>query len=181
MLITALTAPCIVVCSSNGRGIFDMEIRKSLARTFSMLLSISSCACSATSPNDAHIPAESETRANTTSAYSCESGSQACNRMESAAIEMRAIENEIVKMSAVAYGNYLADDPEYVKDIEDYLSKSDKAWASYRDAQCQLEPYINGMSRREISNIAEQCKLERTEHRISELKGLLTTVKSNLE
>lgn len=158
-----------------------MAIRKLSARAFFLLLSISSGACSATSPNDAHTPVESEARANATSAHSCESESPACKRMESAAIEMRAIENEIVKMSAAAYSSYLADDPEYIKDIESYLSESDKAWTSYRDAQCQLEPYINGMSRREISNIAEQCKLERTEHRISELKELLTTVKSNLE
>lgn len=158
-----------------------MEIRKSLARTFSLLLSFFSCACSATIPNDAHTSVESETRAKAIAAYSCESESQACKQLESAAIEMRAIESEIVKISAMAYGSYLADDPEYVKDIENYLNESDKAWTSYRDAQCQLEPYINGMSRREISNIAEQCKLERTEHRIAELKGLLTTVKSNLE
>ena len=77
------------------------------------------------------------------------------------------------------YAGYLADDPEYVEDIEKYLSESAKAWTSYRDAQCQLEPYINGMSRRGISSIAEQCKLDRTERRILELEGLLTAVKSN--
>lgn len=158
-----------------------MEVRKSMPSAFFLLLSISSSACSATRPNDAHAPAESETRANTNTAYGCESESQACKRIKSAAIEMRAIEDEIVKLSAAAYRSYLADDPEYVKDIENYLSESDKAWTSYRDAQCQLEPYIDGMSRPEISNIAEQCKLEKTERRISDLKELLTTVKSNLE
>ena len=158
-----------------------MDIRKSLTRTFPLLLSFFSCACSATSQNDAHASVEPETRAKAIVAYSCESEPQICKQLESAAIEMRAIESEIVKISAVTYSSYLADDPEYVKDIENYLNESDKAWTSYRDAQCQLEPYINGMSRREISSIAEQCKLERTERRISELKGLLTTVKSNLE
>lgn len=152
-----------------------------MPRVFPLLLSFFSCACSATGPNDADTSVESETRAKPIAAYSCESESQACEQLERATIEMRAIESEIVKMSAVAYGSYLADDPEYVKDIENYLNESEKAWISYRDAQCQLEPYINGMSRREISNIAEQCKLERTERRISELKGLLATVKSNLE
>lgn len=158
-----------------------MEIGKSLPCISTLLLSFFSCACSATGPNNAHTSVESETRAKPMAAYSCESESQACKQLVIATIEMRAIESEIVKMSEVAYGSYLADDPEYVKDIENYLNESDKAWTSYRDAQCQLEPYVNGMSRREISNIAELCKLERTGHRISELKGLLTTVKSNLE
>lgn len=152
-----------------------------MPRISPLLLSFFSCACSATGPSDAHTSVESETRKKTIAAHSCESESQACKQLESATVEMRAIESEIVKISAVAYSSYLADDPGYVKDIENYLNESDKAWASYRDAQCQLEPYIDGMSRREISNIAEQCKLEKTERRISDLEELLTTVKSNLE
>lgn len=93
--------------------------------------------------------------------------------------KMHKQEDEILKISTKVYESYLAEDPEYINDIQQYLDESNKAWSSYRDAQCQLEPYINGMSRKEISNIAEQCRLERTEHRISELEGLLTILKSN--
>lgn len=94
---------------------------------------------------------------------------------------MHELEGQIQKISAKVYASYLVEDPEYVGDIERHLGRSSKAWNSYRDEQCQLESYINGMSRREIGGIAEQCRLERTKRRISELEGLLTTLKSNQE
>ena len=164
-----------------------MRTGKSLARAFfaSSLLGIFSCACSATSPNDAYIATEADNHGKAaaldgdTSSDSCEGKSQACKQMQMATMKMHKLESEIINISAEAYGEYLADDPEYVKDIENYLRESGRAWRSYRDAECLLEPYINGMSRREIGSIAEQCKLERTERRIFELEGLLTTVKSN--
>lgn len=164
-----------------------MRTGKPLTRAFfaSSLLGIFSCACSATSPNDADIATEADNHRRATasdgdtSSDSCEGESQACKQMQMATMKMHKLEIEIINISAEAYGEYLADDPEYVKDIENYLRESGKAWRSYRDAECLLEPYINGMSRREIGSIAEQCKLERTERRIFELEGLLTTVKSN--
>jgi len=90
-------------------------------------------------------------------------------------------ETEIQKYSVVSYKNYLIDDPDYVNDLDVFLRESGKAWASYRDSQCQLEPYINGISRREFANCVEQCRLERTLSRIVELQGLLATLKSNQE
>jgi uncharacterized protein YecT (DUF1311 family) len=47
----------------------------------------------------------------------------------------------------------------------------------YRDSQCQLEPYVNGMSRNEFSDLVEQCRLEKTEIRILELEALIQSLK----
>ncbi len=89
------------------------------------------------------------------------------------------IETETHKVSSVVYKKYLTEDPDYIKDFEAFLRDSSKLWALYRDAQCQLEPYVSGMSRREFENIIEQCRLEQTKNRIVELERMLTTVKSN--
>lgn len=101
--------------------------------------------------------------------------------MRLATEKMQRLENEIKQLSTQAYGNYLANDPAYLKDLGSFLDASNESWASYRDAHCQLEPYINGMMRREFGILTEQCRLEKTKSRIAELEEVLTTLKSNLE
>ncbi len=157
---------------------------KFLTRTLCLLLSFSSCACSATTSNETIAPdtrVESGGRSELIANEDCKLASHECQPQQIAEAKVHAIEIEIIATSARVYESYLTDDPNYVKDIESYLQKSSEAWLRYRDAECEIEPYINGMSRREMSSIAEQCKLERTKLRISELEALLTTLKSNQE
>jgi uncharacterized protein YecT (DUF1311 family) len=87
------------------------------------------------------------------------------------------LESEINKNSSKIYKNYLENDPNYIKDLHAFLKDAGKSWAMYRDSQCQLEPYISGMSRNEFSGLVQQCRLEKTEIRILELEALIKSLK----
>jgi len=116
---------------------------------------------------------------------SCEaSNPEACRpfqQMHVASKRVRVLEAEIKKNAAITYGSYLDDDPGYVEDLQKFLDDSGASWSAYRGAQCQLEPLVNGMSRRELDVMVEQCRLERTRMRVQELEALLRVLESNKE
>lgn len=71
-----------------------------------------------------------------------------------------------------AYASYTENDPAYLDDLATYAQASNTAWRAYRDAQCALEPFAQGMSRAESEHLAEACRLAKTQARIAELDAL---------
>ncbi len=71
-----------------------------------------------------------------------------------------------------SYASYTENDPAYLDDLATYARESNAAWLTYRDAQCALEPFAQGMSRSESENLAEACRLAKTQARIAELDAL---------
>lgn len=75
------------------------------------------------------------------------------------------------------YAPYIDEDPSYLDDLSAYVSNSETAWAASRDADCSLEPFAQGMSRREAADLTEACRVERTQARIAYLKELFSSSK----
>lgn len=93
--------------------------------------------------------------------------------------EMHALERKRVQLSQEIltkarkrYASYVEGDAAYLDDLASYLKGSDAAWAAYRDADCLLEPFSQGMSRREAPDLTEACRVDRTKARIAELEAL---------
>lgn len=75
------------------------------------------------------------------------------------------------------YAGYTDNDAAYLDDLAKYLGDSDRTWRAYRDASCLLEPFAQGMARREAADLTEQCRAGRTQARIAELKELASSIK----
>lgn len=89
--------------------------------------------------------------------------------------EEKKLEKTNIELMALAnkkYAEYIIDDHAYLDDLMKYFNESDRAWRTYRDAQCAMEPFAQGMSRRESADITEACRLGETKNRISALKEL---------
>lgn len=98
--------------------------------------------------------------------------------------QMHALERQRIQLSQDilakarhSYASYAEDDPAYGDDLTTYLKNSDAAWGAYRDADCLLEPFVQGMSRREAPDLTEACRVERTKARIAELTALAAALK----
>lgn len=98
--------------------------------------------------------------------------------------DMYRLDRELVALSQDAlgkarkqYASYTNDDQAYLDDLSAYQRASDKAWAASRDADCLLEPFAQGMSRREAADLTEACRVERTQARIAYLKELFASLK----
>lgn len=91
--------------------------------------------------------------------------------------ELAALTRDLAARASKQYASYAKDDTAYVSDLSDYLVASDKAWAASRDADCLLEPFAQGMSRREASDLTEACRAERTQARIAQLKEWFSSLK----
>ncbi len=83
---------------------------------------------------------------------------------------------ELLRVAGERYASYEANQPGYADDLAKAIAEADRAWRAYRDAQCSLDPLLQGMSRNEASDLAEACRADRTSARISELKEALSTV-----
>ncbi|RDZ25977.1 lysozyme inhibitor LprI family protein [Lysobacter silvisoli] len=93
--------------------------------------------------------------------------------------QMHALEQQRIRLgqdfqakARVSYSSYLKDDPDYLGDLVAHQKTADAAWAAYRDADCLLEPFAQGMSRREAPDLTEVCRVERTKARIEQLKSM---------
>lgn len=98
--------------------------------------------------------------------------------------DMYRLDQQLVALSQDAlvkarkqYASYTNGDPTYLDDLSTYQSGSHKAWAASRDADCLLEPFAQGMSRREAADLTEACRVERTQARIAYLKELFFSLK----
>lgn len=91
--------------------------------------------------------------------------------------ELAALTRDLSERAQKHYAAYTKDDSAYLTDLSAYIAASDKAWAASRDADCLLEPFAQGMSRREAGDLTEACRVERTQARIAHVKELLSTLK----
>ncbi len=85
---------------------------------------------------------------------------------------LQRTQTHLLQSAKRAYASYTANDPAYLDDLATYARESNAAWLTYRDAQCALEPFAQGMSRSESENLAEACRLAKTQARIAELDAL---------
>lgn len=91
--------------------------------------------------------------------------------------EVAALSRELQARAQKQYASYTDNDADYLRDLSAYLSASDKAWAASRDADCLLEPFAQGMSRREAGDLTEVCRVARTQARMAQIKALLEALK----
>lgn len=112
----------------------------------------------------------------------CALGDLKCEPYKNMYFANKKLESTLKKIETLiseVYKSYLADDPGYVNDAVLHSKESDQSWRKYRDSDCLLEQYANSMSRREIDDIAEVCRVSKTEKRIFELKKIVIVLESN--
>ena len=80
--------------------------------------------------------------------------------------KLQSLNDEILGLVRRRYASYSENDPAYLKDLTAYYDASDRAWKSSRDADCALEPFLQGMSRPETADLTEACRVDRTKARI---------------
>lgn len=105
----------------------------------------------------------------------CKAIGAACTTVQNAhaqEVELARIEKDIVARVRSRYASYVADDAEYLDDLQKSFTSSAAAWRTYRDAYCQAEPLVQGMSRDEQDALAADCRLRLTHDRIEQLKQL---------
>lgn len=90
-------------------------------------------------------------------------------RMHKAEMQLKQINDVLLQAARKTYASYEDSQPGYVKDVEDSFAATDQAWRAYRDAQCNFEPFIQGMSRQETAGLTESCRARKTEERVGEL------------
>jgi uncharacterized protein YecT (DUF1311 family) len=105
----------------------------------------------------------------------CSAIGTACTTVQSAhsqEAELTRIEKDILARARARYARYVADDAEYLGDLQKSFTSSAAAWRTYRDTYCQAEPLVQGMSRDEHEALASDCRLRLTHSRIEQLKQL---------
>ncbi|MBB4130857.1 lysozyme inhibitor LprI family protein [Xanthomonas sp. 3075] len=90
--------------------------------------------------------------------------------------KLTGIEKAILDKARVRYSSYTTDDPAYLDDLEKNFTDASKAWRTYRDAYCQAEPLVQGMSRNEQDNLTAQCSVNATRLRIEQLEQLIKAI-----
>jgi uncharacterized protein YecT (DUF1311 family) len=87
--------------------------------------------------------------------------------------KLEQLSEDLLSSSQNKYASYRESDPTYLQDLAKYLTESNSAWRSQRDADCLFEQYAQGMARQEIPDLVEACRVERTSERIRELGNLM--------
>lgn len=88
---------------------------------------------------------------------------------------------EIAGLSRKTYASYAQEDAAYLDDLMKGLKDADLAWKNHRDAHCLLEPFLDGMARREAGDLTEACRLDLTRKRVSELEAIVSSLKAKGE
>lgn len=92
--------------------------------------------------------------------------------MHNAERELAEIEQSSIESAQKAFASYADDDTAYLKDLDAAAREANRAWRAYREAQCALEPFAQGMSRNLSERLAEACRARMTRARIDEIKAL---------
>lgn len=95
-----------------------------------------------------------------------------------AARQLNTLNSQLLTSAREKYAAYQQSDPAYLANLASNTQAADKAWAAYRDAQCALEPLLEGMSRTESGNLAEACRADMTHKRIKSLRDEMLKLKS---
>ena len=91
-------------------------------------------------------------------------------RVHRAEAELDQVGDALLRNVRDAYASYDQNQPGYVRDVEDAYTAADRAWREYRDAQCALDPIVQGMSRQETSGLSAECRAGMTEARVKKLR-----------
>jgi len=91
--------------------------------------------------------------------------------------QLQVLNEEVIGLARTQYASYAQNDPAYLDDLTAYFEESDRAWKASRNADCALEPFMQGMSRPEASDLTEACRVDRTKARISEMNKVKVTLK----
>ncbi|MEI2456907.1 MULTISPECIES: lysozyme inhibitor LprI family protein [Lysobacter] len=82
-----------------------------------------------------------------------------------------SVARSLMNLLRAKYASYVENDPAYVDDLSAYLRADEQAWAAARDAACALDPFVQGMARREAPGLTEACRVERTRERVEALEA----------
>lgn len=98
-----------------------------------------------------------------------------------ASAERRLSDLEVASLAAArkTYATYVDGDAAYLTDLDAAAKQASDAWRAYREAQCSLEPFAQGMSRNDSEDQIEACRARMTEARIIELKALFAPANAN--
>lgn len=86
--------------------------------------------------------------------------------------ELTEVEQSATASARNAYASYVDGDAAYLNDLEASAREANQAWRAFREAQCSLEPFAQGMSRDLSEHLAEACRVRMTRARIEELMAL---------
>lgn len=91
--------------------------------------------------------------------------------------ELDRLNGDIKAAARKRYAAYAEEDSAYPHDLSEYLDASDQAWREYRDAECRLDPFLQGMSRNEAAGLEEVCRMELSQDRAIELTNRLESLR----
>ncbi|WP_305805912.1 lysozyme inhibitor LprI family protein [Stenotrophomonas sp. YIM B06876] len=90
-------------------------------------------------------------------------------RMHALDTQLLQASAQLVQDSRKAYASLTANDPAYLDDLDAGMRRADLAWRASRDADCAVEPMVQGMSRVEVTDLIEACRVDRTQERLGQL------------
>lgn len=82
--------------------------------------------------------------------------------------DLHQLNERVINSARNTYQTYTPNDIAYLDDLLGHLNSSDEAWRDYRDAECLLEPFIQGISRRDSGDLTEACRAVMTRARIKD-------------
>jgi hypothetical protein len=86
--------------------------------------------------------------------------------------QLTEVEQSSIASAQKTYASYADGDAAYLNDLDAAAREANRAWRAYREAQCILEPFAQGMSRDLSEHLAEACRVRMTRARIDEIKAL---------
>ncbi len=101
--------------------------------------------------------------------------------MHGAERELAEIEQSSIESAQKAFASYADGDAAYLNDLDAAAREANHAWRAYREAQCALEPFAQGMSRDLAENLTEACRARMTRIRIDELRALYAPARMESE
>lgn len=90
--------------------------------------------------------------------------------------ELRRLIEETKTQVRKRAARYAGVDPAYATDILNGIDRDQTAWAAWRDARCELEPFLDGMARSEAADLTEQCRLDETLDRTAAVRRRLRAI-----
>jgi uncharacterized protein YecT (DUF1311 family) len=101
--------------------------------------------------------------------------------MYAAERELAEVERASIASARRAYADYTEGDAGYLSDLDATARRANAAWRAYREAQCALEPFAQGMTRDLSEDLTEACRVRMTRSRIDELKALYAPARTESE
>lgn len=84
--------------------------------------------------------------------------------------EVAALRKSVLSAIRKRYAPYEQSERGYLVEAFDSFAQREAGWASYRDVACETRQYLDGMSRNEIPDLSEACRLEQTVQHLAELQ-----------